>query len=47
MFDSKIDSMTQEKEAVIQQILRCLQNAGMEGLDNFDMKSFDQVLGKL
>lgn len=48
MFDSKLDSMTQEKSAVILKILDCLKAAGMEGLDNFDdLQSFETILEKL
>lgn len=46
--DNKVDSMTQEKQAVIQKILECLKNSGMEGIDaSEEFKSFEHVLEKL
>jgi hypothetical protein len=46
--DNKVDSMTQEKQAVIQKILECLKNSGMAGIDaSEEFKSFEHVLEKL
>lgn len=46
--DNKVDSMTQEKQAVIQKILECLKNSGMEGIAaSEEFKSFEHVLEKL
>jgi len=50
--DTKIDSLTQERESVKLQILQCLKNAGIEGTENIeewrgDDVSFERVLEKL
>ena len=47
MFDSKIDTLTQEKQKVIREILACLAESGIEIGDGVDEPSFEIVLTHL
>ncbi len=50
IFDTKIDALNQERENILLQILECLKNAGIDGIDDLNAwkgRSFDAVLEKL
>ena len=47
VFDNKIGNLTQERESTQDQILEVLKNAGIDGIDDIQEKSFDKILEKL
>lgn len=47
VFDNKIGNLTQERESAQDQILEVLKNAGIDGIDDIQEKSFDKILEKL
>ena len=47
VFDNKIGNLTQERESAQDQILEVLKNAGIDGIDDIQEKSFDKILENL
>lgn len=45
--DQRIGSLTQERDQVISEIVRCLKEAGVEDIEDIDQTNFEGVLDKL